>query len=469
MRDTAGLPERAGDLLMSSEVVVELTNLTKTYQIYASPRDRLKQIIFGSSRKYYSEFTALRSVNLQVEKGECLGILGRNGAGKSTLLQLIASILEPTSGSVAVRGRISALLELGTGFNLEFTGRENVRINASILGLSEAEIDSKMQSIIDFADIGDFIDKPLKVYSSGMILRLGFAVAINVDPDIMIVDEAISVGDAAFQTKCFRKFNEFKEAGKTILFVSHSTEQVVRHCNRAILLEAGAIVADGEPLEVANRYLNILFGSESIERIAAAPEEDSGAEAADNAGTDGHEQFFAVSDVSERFNTRRGYLKSEYRWGNRSASIVDFILSDGSRWDVCNFNSDDTVHVFIKVKFEKEIAAPVFGLTIKTPDGITLAGVNSLSCNGKSKFKNVSAGETVICEFSFKAALVSGYYILSLGVVDFSGEKPVPLDRRYDSVQIYITNVCTREGLVDLDASCRIHDMIKDNVYAASS
>ena len=211
-------------------------------------------------KKYHQEFQALRDVSFEVKKGECIGILGRNGSGKSTLLQLLCGVLPPTEGTVKVNGRISALLELGAGFSPQFTGRENVYMNGAIMGFTKEEMDDRFDAIAGFADIGEFIDQPVRTYSSGMYVRLAFSVAINVDPDILIVDEALAVGDAKYQAKCFRKFEEFKKKNKTILFVTHSTEQIVRHCDKAILINDGKKVSEGKPRDISNHYMDLLFG-----------------------------------------------------------------------------------------------------------------------------------------------------------------------------------------------------------------
>ena len=224
---------------MSYNLSLDIQNVSKVYEVYKNPHDRVLQILFGKYKKFYKEFVALSDINFNVEKGECVGIVGRNGAGKSTLLQIITGIMMPSSGSVSCSGRIAALLELGSGFNNEFSGRENIYMNAAILGIKENEIEKKIDEIVDFADIPDFIDQPLKTYSSGMMLRLAFAVQTQVDPEILIIDEALAVGDAIFQTKCYKRINELRDKGTTILFVSHDQEAVRTLTNRCVLLEKG--------------------------------------------------------------------------------------------------------------------------------------------------------------------------------------------------------------------------------------
>ncbi|HNW40152.1 MAG TPA: ABC transporter ATP-binding protein, partial [Candidatus Omnitrophota bacterium] len=256
---------------MSSEVVLKIENIGKRYEIYNAPHHRLLQTLFRGRKQFYKEFWALRDVSFEVKRGECVGIIGRNGSGKSTLLQVVTGTLEPTLGKVEVRGRVSALLELGSGFNPEFTGRENVYVNGAILGLSKAEMDKKFDEIAAFADIGEFIEQPVKIYSSGMYVRLAFAIAINVDPDILIIDEALSVGDIRFQVKCYRKLEEFREKGKTIVFVSHSSTDVVRLCNRAIWLDSGSIRKSGISKNIVEEYHAWMVHDTGVQQVAELP------------------------------------------------------------------------------------------------------------------------------------------------------------------------------------------------------
>ncbi|EPC9246847.1 ABC transporter ATP-binding protein, partial [Shigella flexneri] len=241
--------------MSSDNYAIEVKNISKCYQVYNKPVQRLKQILFGKQKEHtervqrvnYDEFWALQDINFVLPRGETLGVVGKNGSGKSTLLQIIAGTLTPTSGSVTINGRVAALLELGAGFNNEFTGRENVYLNASLLGLSKEQVDNKLDDILAFADIGHFIDSAVRSYSSGMLVRLAFAIQAQLDPEILIVDEALAVGDAKFQAKCFNRLKKLKENGTSILFVSHATEQIVTHCDRAILLNDGLLLAQDRP------------------------------------------------------------------------------------------------------------------------------------------------------------------------------------------------------------------------------
>ncbi len=444
---------------MSSNAVIDLTGVSKCYRLYSRPQDRLKQMLFRGRRKYFNEFWALHDVSLRIEKGACVGVVGRNGAGKSTLLQIITGIVAPTEGQVAIKGRVAALLELGTGFNPDFTGRENVFLNGSILGLTQEEIRDRYGDIVNFADIGEFINQPVKTYSSGMLVRLAFAVAIHVDPEVLIVDEALSVGDAKFQSKCFRKFQEFREKQKTILFVSHATEQVIRHCDSAVLLEAGRILDIGEPRDVTNKYLSLLFDTNPIEKeaeskLAPQSEKNSDPASSNGSGADsaGELNKFLSNTSSDDFSvTRPGYNKAEFRCGSADAKIVDYLLSDDKHWHVNHFQSGDKITLWVKVKFLRDVARPIFGLTVKTPDGVTIFGTNSRDYDSAGTFVARKAGELVIVNFSLTARLTSGHYLISLGVVEEGTENVVPLDRRYDFFEIYITNERKVYGIADLD------------------
>lgn len=243
---------------MENDIAIKVENLSKCYKIYEKPIDRLKESIHPLGKKYHREFYALKDVSFEIKKGDLIGIVGKNGSGKSTLLKMITGVVTPTSGNIKVNGRISALLELGAGFNPEFTGLENIYMNGTIMGYSRDEMNERLENIINFADIGDFINQPVRMYSSGMFARLAFALSINVDPDILIVDEALAVGDVRFQQKCYAKFEEFRKNGRTILFVSHSLDVIKMYCNKAILLNDGGLLQEGKPKDVVNFYLKIL-------------------------------------------------------------------------------------------------------------------------------------------------------------------------------------------------------------------
>lgn len=443
---------------MSSETagdqVIELSKVSKCYFLYDRPEDRLKQMLFGRRRQYYKEFWALHDVSFSVKKGACVGIIGRNGAGKSTLLQIISKIVAPTSGTLNVQGKVAALLELGTGFNPEFTGKENVFLNGSILGMTQDELSLLYDDIVAFADIGDFIHQPVKTYSSGMLVRLAFAVAIHVDPDILIIDEALSVGDAKFQAKCFRKFQEFRDRRKTILFVTHATEQVVRHCDHAILIEGGRVAGEGDPLDITNRYLSLIFDTKPIEKDEASPknEQTEGARVNGSGATDEPTKFRENPSMEDRCSHAPGYNKGEYRWGNREAEIIDYLIGDESYWHVNHFASGASVKLYLKIKYAADVERPIYGLTIKTPDGVTVFGTNSKDLFHEAGWQSRKSGDVEVVKFEFRALLNAGHFMVSVGVASESGGEIIPLDRRYDLIEIYITQTQKHYGIVNLEA-----------------
>lgn len=421
-----------------TDAAIAVQGLGKDYRIFDSPRDRFLQ--FFSRRPRYRVHRALQDIDFRVAPGEVVGILGRNGSGKSTLLQILSGVLEPSAGSFQIRGRLAALLELGAGFNPEFTGLENVRINAAILGLSNREIEARLPEIAAFADIGDFLDRPVKLYSSGMYVRLAFAVAASVDPDVLIIDEALAVGDVQFQAKCFRRFEELVGRGRTVLLVTHSTEQVVRHCDRALLLEGGRLIADGEPRAVCNQYLELMLG--------VAPRPTEPAAAASGAADD--QQGIAALEQ------RTGYFASEYRWGNGGARLQDIRIGlPGDSRHRVSLESGATVEVVLRATFERACARAIFGLFIKTPDGVTVFGNSTRSPAVYPQPLAVAAGEEVCVAFTLDLNLGAGGYLLSAGVSCEEGGEVVPLDRRYDCLHFEVVDASGAVGLANLHAVAR--------------
>jgi len=439
---------------MSSDRVIKVANVAKCYPMYAHPRDRLKQFVVpkvrralrASPRQYFQEFWALKDVSFELKKGETLGIVGRNGSGKSTLLQLICGTLSPTSGTVETSGRIAALLELGSGFNPDFTGRENVYLNGAVLGLKKDEIDAVFDEIVDFADIGDFIDHPVKTYSSGMMVRLAFAVQAQVSPSILVVDEALAVGDAKFQAKCFERLKKLKESGTSILLVSHSTEQIVTHCSQAILLEKGEIAFQGEPRQVVNRYLDLLFGKEkgNFQKVR------SKAHSTDSEISSHREALSSVNTGQDIFSTRLGYNPHEYRWGDGAAKIIDFSLSaDGYLYPTI-LEVGQQIELVIVISFNDTIIRPILGVTIKTKEGVTVYGANSetLALQGLDRLS--TSGSVAVVRARFECRLAPGDYFVSLGIASQQSDGVVPHDRRYDSIHIQVRANSSFFGLVDL-------------------
>ncbi|NJD25025.1 MAG: ABC transporter ATP-binding protein [Betaproteobacteria bacterium] len=397
--------------MSSEDIAISVRNLTKTYRLFGHPGDRVKQFMSLGLRKYHRPFTALKGVSLDIRKGETVGIIGRNGAGKSTLLQLICGVLKPTSGQIRINGRVSALLELGAGFNPEFTGRENVFFQGAILGIGREEIKARLHEIIELADIGDFIDQPVRTYSSGMFVRLAFAVAIHTRPDILVVDEALAVGDLAFQERCFRKIRELKDAGGTILFVSHALEQVAHHCNRAALLERGELVAFGPVAEVLNRYLHKAHSVTAHFATETLP-------------------------VADRVMLHPAYNPEERRWGDGTARISDVKIMQGIKENPGHIIPGKAVIIRLEVRFLSDVNQPIIGFAIKSPDGALLLEANSREAS--SELSVQKAGDSITFEISFDPILEHGDYLLSFGIVSESSEGLIVHDRRYDAVTITI-------------------------------
>lgn len=442
---------------MSSNVSIRVDGVSKCYNVYSSPMDRLLQSLYPRAalmaggvgahrvasalrdRRNFSEFWALRNVSFEVRRGETVGIVGRNGSGKSTLLQMIAGTLTPTEGSISVHGRVAALLELGSGFNPEFTGMENVHLNASVLGLTDEEIDQRMDSILAFADIGDFAKRPIKTYSSGMVVRLAFAVQAQVEPDVLIVDEALSVGDAKFQAKCFARLESLKEAGTSILFVSHATEQVISHCDRAILLHDGLVHQQGKPKDVVHTYLDLLFGgSRKLTKKASATE--AGMLAPSANANELSEGSIALDIRPGAFEERANYSPYEYRWGDGAAQIQDFRLLGPRGAEPSVVASGDRLRLLLGVAFNETVFRPIFGLTIKTKDGITVYGSNSEMVEASLPESIGQAGTHAVITFDFDCTLGPGDYFLSIGVASRDGDDAVPHDRRYDAIHINVND-----------------------------
>lgn len=434
---------------MSSDPIIDVRNVGKVFPIYQKAHHRLMQMLSPRDRKarWFREFHALDGVSFNVGRGESVGIVGRNGSGKSTLLQIICGTLAPSAGSAEVSGRVAALLELGAGFNPEFTGRENVFVYGSVLGLSRREVEERFNQITEFADIGDFIDQPVRTYSSGMFVRLAFAVAINVTPDVLVVDEALAVGDAKFQAKCFARLRELREQGTSILFVSHSTEQIVTHCDRAVLLDGGRLLMDGAPKDVVHHYLDLLFG------ISRSPQEP--APVAQAGLTESENGFLALPPPGgDPFSTRPNYNPHEYRWGDRAAVLQDFHLQIGGRLFPQIVSSGETGCLSLAVRFDRDVQQPVLGLTIKNTEGVTVYATNTEMQEVTEMSQVGRAGSSLRIDIDFECRLGGGDYFVSVGVASRQGDQVIPHDRRYDSVHFQVVS----EGFVgfsDVGAAIR--------------
>ncbi len=418
---------------MSSEPVIRIQQLSKSYRIYNRPIDRVLESVLHRSglRKSgtrFREIEALKPMDLDIYPGETVGIIGQNGSGKSTLLQIISGTLYPSSGSVEVNGRLSALLELGAGFNPNFSGRENAYLNGSIMGISRDEMARRFDDIVEFSGIGEFIDQPVKTYSSGMYVRLAFAVAIHMDPDILVVDEALSVGDVRFQNKCFRKLREMKARGTTTLFVTHSSDLIVRHCDRAVLLEKGRVHATGDPADVVNEYLNLLFNNDEGQVKVLSADGD----------TQSHEKNGLITDRSvDGCRLRPFYNAAEYRWGDQRGQIQDYVLliNDEPASSMCQ--SGDQIDLLLRVVFKDDVANPILGLTLKTSDGIVVYGANTR--DRKLEVPAGRAGNEFLIRYRFPINVVGGDYFISLGLADDDEQKDnLAVDRRYDLIHLQV-------------------------------
>jgi len=417
-----------------SDIAIRVKNLSKSYQIYAKPRDRLKQFIFPlagrlfgrKSKQYFSEFWALKNVSFEIRKGETVGIVGRNGSGKSTLLQMICGTLTPTAGEIQTQGRVAALLELGAGFNPEFTGKENVYMNAAVLGLQKEEIDERYDDILNFAEIGDFIEQPVKTYSSGMVVRLAFAVAINVDPEILIVDEALSVGDELFQRKCFSRIEAIKAGGATILFVSHSGGIIVELCDRAVLLDAGEQLAIGTPKFIVGRYQKLLYAPAdkfelTRQHIMLSGEVEAVESAEDSLKNTSTQPIVVCNERQVNFEPKESYdenlIPSSTLIYESHGAIIDnpqiFTLS-GDR--VNNLIRGETYRYTYRVQFSSYATNVRFGMLIKTMSGLELGGGASAK-SAKDSLPFVSAHSVFQIEFRFCCSLNPGVYFLNAGIV----------------------------------------------------
>lgn len=412
---------------------IKVDNITKIYKLYDNPKDRLKEALGLSRKKMYKEHYALDQVSFEIAKGETIGIIGTNGSGKSTILKIITGVLSPTAGELKVNGRISALLELGAGFNMEYTGIENIYLNGTMIGFEKEEIDAKLQDILDFADIGDFVYQPVKTYSSGMFVRLAFAVAINIDPEILIVDEALSVGDVFFQNKCYHKFEEFKKQGKTILFVSHDLSSISKYCDRVILLNKGHKMADGSPKEMVNLYKKILVGQEG-------------------------QEFSQVSDAREEagdlWRDRLSINPDADVYGSGRADIIDFAIVDENDRVTNILEKGSAFKIKVKVKFNEKLQMPIIAIAIKNIHGTTICGTNTMY--EKTDMKNPGVGDVVEVTFSQNIDLQRGEYLLSIGCTGYENGELTVYHRMYDICCITVVSDKVTDGFYDMNSEVEV-------------
>lgn len=406
-----------------TDTVIEITGLCKNYKMFDRKRDRLLEAMIPAIKKH-KDFAAIKNLNLTIKKGESVGILGKNGAGKSTLLKMITGVVTPSSGSIEVNGKISSLLELGAAFNMDLTGEENIYQHGQVMGLTKEQIEATKQDVIDFADIGEHLYQPVKTYSSGMFARLAFACAINVNPDILIVDEVLSVGDMAFQLKCFKRFEKLKKEGKTILFVTHSINDILNNCNRTVIMKEGEKIFDGGVKEGVENYKKLITGM--LENKESKLEKQENKEENNNLAA-----ALGINDDNVEWKKFFTTNPNMIKYGNGDAEIIDYGIFNYKGEPTNIIDSQEEVTVKLKAVFNKDIECPTFSMTIKDFNGKEICGVNTNFLNHYTG--NCKKGEIYICEFRQKFELAPGKYTLSLSCsrFDYNGEIVV-LNRNYD-------------------------------------
>ena len=471
-----------------SNIVIDVRDVTKIYRLYNQPIDRLKEAVSLTHRNYHRDFYALNHVGFQVRKGESVGIIGTNGSGKSTMLKIITGVLTPTEGEVQIHGIICALLELGAGFNPDYTGIENVYMNGTMMGFTKEQMDAKLQEILDFADIGDFVYQPVKSYSSGMFVRLAFALYVAMDPEILIVDEALSVGDVFFQAKCYHRMDELRRNGTTILMVTHDLGSVMKYCDRVILLNKGEKVSEGLPGDMGDLYKKILAGRFTEEDQKSAQQKAEAAAAAafidgQNFGVDSvGGAALAESTTREEGKTGVAAAKSDraheaatgsaaggeaagtaalmqdslnlnpnvQHYGDGRATIWDLGILD-QRGKLSNvIVKGETFSIKEKIRFNAPIAAPIFTFTIKDKRGADLTGTNTLieGCD----IQPVKAGDEYTCTFTQRMTLQGGEYLLSMSCTGFEEGEHVVYDRKYDVASITVLSNKNTVGVYDMES-----------------
>lgn len=416
---------------MSSDVVIRAEGLTKSYRVFAQSADRLKQAVTFGRRQYYKRFTALDNVSFEIRRGETVGIVGRNGSGKSTLLQLVCGILKPSAGRVEVKGRISALLELGAGFHPDFTGRENVLFYATVLGMPREQIERRLPEIETFADIGEFMDQPVRTYSSGMFVRLAFATAIHTDPDLLVVDEALAVGDAAFQAKCYGRVDALRRQGCTILVVSHDLNAIARLCSRVLLFNHGNLAANGTPAEVLDGYRRLLAESARTRGVH----------------TETRGERFDAAEVTPRWASAFQGNAGETRYGDRQAEVVEAGLfgPDGAPTQALRRGQEFLIR--IRVAHRHPVAAPIVSFTISDFTGAILCGTTSAMMG--RRVADAAAGDVLLYTFRQTMRLNPGGYLLNVGYQRIEAGNHVPHDVRLGILEFRVVGAESAVGTFD--------------------
>jgi len=417
-------------------MAIKISKLTKRYSLYDKPQDRFKEALNPFKKSYHHDFYAMKNVTIDIYKGETIGIIGKNGAGKSTLLKMITGVLTPSLGSIQVNGRIASLLELGAGFNPEMTGLENIYLNGTLMGFTDEEMHSKIDAILEFADIGEFIHQPVKMYSSGMFARLAFSVSINVEPDILIIDEALSVGDMAFQMKCFKKFQEFQEQGRTILFVTHALDTVIRYCNRGIVIDAGEKICDSSSKEAVDVFKKLLTGN-------FYPDKDQN-----------ENQESAKYPSGQLFKNSFPSNSEMLEYGNKKALIYDYGILDKSAMPMTLFDHNSICDIVVKIRFNDKIIAPIVAYSIKDSKGLEITGTNTLMKSIETG--SYTEGEEVEIRFKQELNLRPGAYALSLGCVTINQNGVEVYNRLYDCILFEIIGGAEMVGFFDLGSEVTV-------------
>lgn len=431
---------------MNNDIAIKLSNVSKFYKLYKSPKDRLKEGLHPFGKKYHKEFYALKDINLEVKKGEVLGVVGKNGCGKSTLLKLISGILVPNQGKVEVNGKVSALLELGAGFNPQFTGLENIKFYGMVLGLTEEEIEEKLDEIVAFADIGEFIGQPVKTYSSGMKSRLGFAVAVHVEPDILILDEVLAVGDALFKRKCYAKMEEFFKGGRTIIYVSHSANSVKELCTSAILMDSGDILLSGPTTEITKVYQKYVYAPDDRKDIVLKgalaevkkPEKNISSKIK-------KKSYFLEGDVDYFVPDLTPNSTTEY--GNKAVNITDAKITtlEGKQVNMLGFGRKYIYSVKYVSREQKDYKKVTFGFSIKNSKGVRISAIDPARAYQQAVFyEKLSTGDEVVLSYEFECRLPAGVYFIDSGLSSFaSGEQEV-LNRVVDITSFQVVDLPNR-------------------------
>lgn len=437
---------------MDKNIAISVMDVSKIYRLYDKPIDRLKEALSPTHKKYHKEFFALDKLSFNVEKGSTVGIIGTNGSGKSTILKIITGVLNPSTGSVKVDGNISALLELGAGFNSDYTGIENIYMNGTMMGFSREEMEKKLPEILEFADIGDFVYQPVKTYSSGMFVRLAFALAINVEPEILIVDEALSVGDVFFQSKCYAKMEEIRKKGTTILMVTHDMGSIIKYCDKVVLLNKGKFLAEGSARDMVDLYKKILAGQ--FDETSMELSDFNSGVVEDLANIKRSKEDTFMKTTNELMKAKMTINPSLTEYGDGRAGIVDFGIVD-AKGSISNLlMKGEYFYIKEKIRFNSKIKSPIFTYTIKDKKGTELSGTNTML--EAAKVEEVDEGDIYEVSFKQKMTLQGGEYLLSMSCTGFEEGDLQVYHRLYDVASITVISNKNTVGIFDMESEVEI-------------